>query len=159
MLGLFLSSVSASANSIRTKMAQCPVAADVDIWSSSVGIQYIVPLQWGTYLRLRLHYPINDNNRGDELRITVLGVFYKIAVYCRCIDNISVFINAFMFKNRFRATNMFILIARLILKYSLWLWHLFKHFKRLCPASIKDQPVCLILLFPWQMENIKVSHV
>ena len=30
----------------------------------------------------------------------MLGVFYKIAVYCRCLD-ISALIKAFMYKNRF----------------------------------------------------------
>ena len=44
---------------------------------------------------------------------TVLGVFYKIAFYFRCID-ISELIKTFMYKNRFGATVMFVLIARQI---------------------------------------------
>jgi len=45
--------------------------------------------------------------------IIVLDVFYKIEDYCRCID-ISALIKDFMYKNRFGATNIFVLIARQI---------------------------------------------
>ena len=57
-------------------------------------------------------------NLCSEYHSTVLGIFYKIAVFRRCID-ISALIKSFIYKNRFGATDMFVLIARQILQVTL----------------------------------------